>query len=226
MAANDDQSDGDSLGLVGIGILENAERLLQDAQLLRSHRRYPSATAIAVLCLEEVSKFASLNSGKLRYRSLSNPKDHKEKHRVAADIVGGNILLGELRAIEKSRGFKIDSDGEGDDKSDYVSINTIMVSAFAHLADNGVDDELRKNLKRYRYIELISKLFSGYFNEVKKQCFYVEPDTLPAAGPGGVDRLTADQTIRLAKASVLATRRGMRWLNWQKAQRKPQAKRR
>ncbi|TWA65906.1 AbiV family abortive infection protein [Azospirillum brasilense] len=222
MAANDDQSDGDSLGLVGIGILENAERLLQDAQLLRSHRRYPSATAIAVLSLEEVSKFASLNSGKLRYRPLSNPKDHKEKHRIAADMVGGNIMLDELREIEKSRGFKIDSDDDGD----YVSIDTIMVRAFAYLADNGIDDELRRNLKRHKYIELVSKLFSGHFNDVKKQCFYVEPDTLPAAGPGGVDRLTADQTIRLAKASVVAARRGMRWPNRQKAQRKPQAKRR
>ena len=38
-------------------ILLNATRLLDDARVLRKQRRYASATALAVLSIEEVGKF-------------------------------------------------------------------------------------------------------------------------------------------------------------------------
>ncbi len=63
----------------------NARRLLADAQLLLDHRRYPSATSVAILSIEESSKIsilrgmvgisdpAALKAGWKRYR------DHRAK---------------------------------------------------------------------------------------------------------------------------------------------------
>src|SRR5882757_6399413 len=77
-------------------ILSNAVRLLEDARILRKSRRYPSATALAILSLEEIGKFRTLNEDFIFWNSRGQTQtepgrrhryEHKRKQKAAAEAL-------------------------------------------------------------------------------------------------------------------------------------------
>ncbi|MGE4049384.1 MAG: AbiV family abortive infection protein, partial [Acetobacteraceae bacterium] len=70
-------------------IVANAARLLADSKLLLNHSRYASATALAVLALEELGKvilnlWGDPPYGARRHKRMS---DHLRKQRAVASLL-------------------------------------------------------------------------------------------------------------------------------------------
>jgi AbiV family abortive infection protein len=82
-------------------IVDNAERLLADAELLTDNGRYASACALAILALEEIGKVI------LRVWNVSESKgrghDHLSKQQAVASLLLGEDLVRRVPAVNGRR---------------------------------------------------------------------------------------------------------------------------
>lgn len=192
-----------------VHILENAERLLEDARILRKHRRYASTVAFAILCLEEVAKFVSLNDAQLSNGHLSNKVDHKEKHRFMGKYLAGDLTLHEVSAILGYYGYRLKLSPIEEGK-DSESLSERMPELLAGLAGNELPDTIKGNTRRPSFISTVADVTAGHYNALKKRAIYSETLECAGDGPAAIDRKTADLLLRLANKSVNRVRHRMR----------------
>lgn len=183
-------------------ILENAARLLEDARLLRTYQRYPSATALAVLSLEETGKYL-LSSGEFgavpnvsAQKSLRGP-NHKQKQEAAARMLIDTFGIDQIEALVGHLGYKIELAPKttANQKTIPDVIGEIKLSDIAAI-------DIRDN----RHVEFILKLLRGEFDHVKQSCFYVDQTEDKLRVPrDAIDRPLSDKVIKLASGSLYVT---------------------
>lgn len=186
--------------LLGAAVLGNAQRLLHDARILRSFRRYPSTAALAILCLEEVAKFVDMNRAVFGCGPLSDRRSHTAKHRLASETLIGNLLLGEVEAIVEQRGGKL-AFRKKKAGAAREPITTQLARLMSEMTGDNVASALKPKLKRYQHVATLVDVASGKFNELKKRCFYIDEDR-SENGSMAIDRKVADKLISLASSSI------------------------
>ena len=67
-------------------IANNAKRLLTDAELLYSQKRYPSALALAILSLEEFGKYHLIQSQGFE-KAIEIGRQHKTKQKIYGNYI-------------------------------------------------------------------------------------------------------------------------------------------
>ncbi|MDX8469218.1 AbiV family abortive infection protein [Mesorhizobium sp. VK23B] len=190
-------------------IIFNAIRLLDDACVLRKDRRYASATALAILSIEEIGKFVLTHE---RFRSRVPPREsrernarftHREKQWAAALMVRDVMGMDEITALINLAGFELvlvqrDSDPEN---------NPTMEKIISGIKDESLDDFLAKSYFG-EHLKFLVHLLRGQFDNVKQKCFYVDDDRngLIISGPDQIDRRTCDGAMRTAKKAIWATK--------------------
>lgn len=196
---------------LGLEILRNAERLLDDAKLLRSNRRYASVASFAVLSLEEAAKFAVRNRlSILRQNGPGAGTGHKPKQRVAGNILVGGMLIDEIEEIAAFRNFTISIVAK-DENDKGVSFG----SQIADIISTITDDEYEKLKGKLIYPEDRKAIFdtiAGKLNRVKQNGFYVDldKDGNVLGGPHMINRKVADKLLSLAKRCIRSIKREMR----------------
>ena len=189
--------------LHGLQILENAKRLLEDARLLRSHRRYPSTVSLAVLSLEEAAKFAMVNKCLNVGNSISGGENnHSAKQRVAGELLIGDLLMSDADEIfhlkrEKNSMLSMVFSGERTMASQVADV-------ISEISDDEYETLLKKRFKNYKYNKILFDVISGKFNSVKKKGFYVDIDNTVGMidRPYAIDREMADRAISLARNCI------------------------
>ncbi|WBL77372.1 AbiV family abortive infection protein [Bradyrhizobium xenonodulans] len=195
-------------------VLRNAVRLLEDARILRKARRYPSATALAVLSLEEVGKFRTLDedllfwSSEIHNNSIQGRKHlyaHKSKQRAAAEALIDGMGFDELRDLARAAGFRIilSKKREGVRPATIDIIGSITKSTF--------EKKLAGKIRRSKHHAFVIDLAKGEFDVIKQRSFYVDEEASGDLSDPAVvvDRLAADRTISLASGAIYTTR--MTW---------------
>src|SRR3954449_4748410 len=89
-------------------LLTNAERLFEDAKVLRKSRKYASAVGLAILNLEEAGKLVMRigGIGSRRKSSIySQTRSHKLKQRMAASAVIATMASQDIDSILKELGY-------------------------------------------------------------------------------------------------------------------------
>jgi AbiV family abortive infection protein len=187
-----------------LNMLKNAIKLLHDAQLLRRHRRYASATALAILSIEESGKFLAhetevLNIGRSPITQKKNHAlRHKTKQKLSAHAIISMMPLSDITKILELSGYK----------TEIVPIGTKKRVSLAEALEDSAKS-LRKNIdeintKNRKHLHFTLSLLRGEFDDLKKQCLYVDVTDDGQTITPIIDRPTADIAIKLANAAIFS----------------------
>ena len=170
--------------------LRNACRLLQDAELLRRHRRYPSAAALAVLSLEEIGKFwqtSALNRDAVPTNRADRSHGHKQA--AAADVLWGTLNIDQAERFAGRFGYKLGIRRRGQPGPRGKTIGEFLADVRASNSPSSADP--------------IVALLRGEFDRLKQACFYVDPTPEGWSEPvDAVDRKLADSVISLVRKAL------------------------
>ncbi len=161
-------------------ILANAERLLNDAQLLFDNGRFPTSAALAVLSIEE--------SGKA-HEGMS--VGHLAKQKAAAYSGWANYVVGFL----EDRGFTI----EQRDASSEQNRNSEEVAEFREV--------LKEALGELKWSELLEQIDNKELSAIKNRGFYVDLDSegKVLCLPSEIDGIVAGRLIAMARELLIAS---------------------
>lgn len=185
-------------------------RLFEDACALRKDRRYASATALAILSLEEVGKFALTHDQfdlRLPTRKGRARNFHREKQWAAALMIKGVMGIDEVEALIGTAGYHFVLVPAGQKLENEISAEDVI----AGIEDQALD-LLLTNSKFGNHLKFLVHLLRGEFDDLKKKCFYVDDDKdgLIVSGPDEIDRQTSDGAMRTAKKAIWATKIALR----------------
>ena len=176
--------------------LRNACRLLQDAELLRRHRRYPSATALAVLSLEETGKFwqtSAFNRDAVTTTSRAD-RSHGHKQAAVASVLFGTLDISEAEKFAGRFGYELKLRWKGDTEPRGKTTGELLAEVRAGNSPSGDDP--------------IVALLRGEFDHLKQACFYTDPTREGWSEPvDAVNRKLADSVISLVRKALRAIHR-------------------
>ncbi len=160
-----------------VRILENAERLLADAELLHMHGRHPSALAMAILAFEEIGKIYLLGIGELHSKGRNG---HRTKQQFAnAMLIAGPAIsvladylasLGMQRTPQTAVAFLyavLKSQSRSESEEDKM--------AFQRL-ENQIIEEVAERLRDLEAGRVSIAINSGRANALKQSGFYCDVD--------------------------------------------------
>jgi AbiV family abortive infection protein len=190
-------------------ILQNAARLLDDASVLRRETRLASATALAILSLEETGKFALCHEcfrgtiSRPKRRGPNSPFSHREKQRAAGQVVSGVMGAPEIMALVNLAGFRMAIVPQESDAPRKPTAEDII----SGIKDDRID-ELIKNSDFGPHLKFLVHLMKGRYDDLKQQCFYVDENRSDGTlvGAGSVGRAACDGAMRTAKKAIWATK--------------------
>lgn len=194
-------------------ILLNGVRLLDDARVLRKQRRYASATALAVLSIEEVGKFVmthphfASNVAAIKVRGRNAKLDHRSKQWAAAHVLRGFMGVDEVDALVNLAGYElaiVEKNAVRDPSpSIEEAISTIEAADLENLIANADFGE---------HLRFPVQLLQGQYDDVKKKCFYVDIDSQGGitSSPNQIDRDACDSTMRMASKAISAIKLSLR----------------
>ncbi len=198
-------------------VFENAVRLLEDARILRKSRKYPSATALAILSLEEIGKFRTLDKDFALWNSRvhkhpaagrKQPYSHKSKQKAAAEALIDCMGIDEVRDLVGVAGFEMILTKIGTDTSNKPS----PVEVLASIDERTFQTKLANKIRRSKHHRFVIDLARGEFDKVKQQSIYVDEQDGELQQPTIlIDRLTADRVIRLASGAIYTTKMTLRY---------------
>lgn len=198
-------------------IIENATRLCDDAKRLRASRSYASATALAILSMEELGKLMLYHDAFDQVRSAASiaqaksTRSHKRKQELAASLLIGNLLISE---VEHLAGFARKDQLKELEKNQF---NILNVAKFVGSIDKVAYQVMRPDRpKKFRHHGFLIDLAAGQFEKLKQECIYSDCDghgrwINPA---GKVNRETADKVIGLAHVALNSIRSNMSQYEW------------
>lgn len=194
---------------------QNAQRLLDDAELLRKSRRYPSAAALAVLSLEEAGKLALLG-GLFDLKPPTDRKDlrsHKGKQAAAARTVIWSMVNHDIDVILDSVGMQRGSAPIY--KSRPKTETHTLEGLFARVNVKDFDAHAALRLRDRHQYRPIVQLAKGQFEEVKRTALYVDvgPSDDAVTVPSQITADNADRLIRLGRRALSL----IRWENKRRA---------
>jgi AbiV family abortive infection protein len=174
-------------------VLENARRLLNDARLLFNNGRYPTATSLAVLSIEEFGKaIHGMSVG------------HLSKQMAAASFGKVNHIVDRL----KDAGFEIkrveelsEPQRSGSRTADFIEI---------------VAEALKEALPNSEWQRLLEAITNKELLTIKNRGFYVDldPDGKVLCMPSSIDGAAAARLIEVAASLLRAFEENWR-LQWQ-----------
>ena len=202
-------------------VLGNAVRLLEDARILRKSRRYPSATALAILCLEEIGKFRILDKDfafwNLRVHKhpdagRKQPYAHKGKQKAAAEALIDGMGHDEVRDLAGVAGYEMIITKIGTDTGNKPStVEPSTVDILASIDERTFQTKVANTIRRSKHRRFVIDLARGEFDRVKQQSIYVDEQDGELQQPTIlIDRLTADRVIRLASGAIYTTKMTLR----------------
>jgi AbiV family abortive infection protein len=188
-------------------ILQNAIRLLEDAQLLRKAQRYPSCAALAVLSLEELGKFAVEHNGLIewispRYEQGQRRLGHKQKQMLAAEALIWTLPFDEVRGFANATGNTTII------VSKEKSTGPSMLEIISSVDDKAYARNIAKKSRRLRdRNRSLIELAAGKQDNIKQKSLYVDRDELGVLGEPkqAIDRLKADTLLNQSSAAIHAT---------------------
>ena len=161
-------------------ILRNAERLLSDAELLLAAERFPTATSLAVLSMEELGKIASGMS-----------EHHNDKQSAAVKDAVGDLFLFSLQRL----GFK----QAGDLVQPPPTGDITQEEHRAYLSDQIAEDFMNSPLR-----EMVELVLTKRYNDLKKAGFYFDfaADGSVKQSPFDISRQDAEKVVKAARLLV------------------------
>jgi AbiV family abortive infection protein len=192
-------------------LLANAERLLEDAKVLRKSRKYASAVGLAVLSLEEAGKLV------MRIGGLGPPgrppiqgqaRLHKLKQRMAASALIASMANGDVDNVLKELAYtrtwvKIDPNKANSD-DEYMKTADI----FAKITDDEYASKLQDLISEKHQARIIIQLSRGDFDELKQSALYVDIDDKNyTVSVPSIDRETTDRVLRIASRTITMLKR-------------------
>jgi AbiV family abortive infection protein len=199
-------------------IVATAIRLLDDAKLLRKSKRYPTATAMAVLSMEEVGKLVLYHDAfKLQRKmqmSQNSTRNHAKKQSMVAGLLIGNLLIDEVDELIKVA----DSTKASDFASGKLTRQDLVRLIGSIDRELYVQDNPGK-LKNYRHHGFLIDLAAGYFDCLKQHSFYADVDHRGTWSDSSdkIDRQMADKSLQLAQVAINTAHRAMKCYEWQLA---------
>jgi AbiV family abortive infection protein len=192
-------------------LLANAERLLEDAKVLRKSRKYASAVGLAVLSLEEAGKLVMQIGGlgpPRRSPIRGQARLHKLKQRMAASALIASMANADVDNLLKELGYtrtwvKIDPNKANSD-DEYMKTADI----FAKITDDEYASKLQDLISEKHQARIIIQLSRGDFDELKQSAFYVDIDykNYTVSVPS-IDRETTDRVLRIASRTITMLKR-------------------
>lgn len=145
----------------------NAERLLNDAEYLYEGGRWASATALAILSMEEVGKHF------ITKRDYKKTKLHHSKKQA---IIGSFYLM---RALiyslghyiqQKGYDFEISGETEEEKKTQFRrGLSKLITARLDEFADF-----TSKDVKNYEFSDLVEKAETGQIDKIKQSALYAD----------------------------------------------------
>lgn len=186
----------------------NASRLLADAELLFVNERYPTATSLAILAIEESGKFLDLRR---RQKDKSQPnlqRLHLKKQaealrwvlveqaiRTFFEVLGDHGLehLPCAAVSEEQRVWRNSAEGQAFSQRLQNPPDWIMSAVHARMIASGL-------------YAVVQRVDTGEINHLKQQGFYVDIHTdMVATRPQAIDAHEASKWLDLGKKAVALT---------------------
>lgn len=197
---------------ISSSILLNAIRLLDDARALRLQRRYASATALAVLSLEEVGKYALVHPAFRQWLGSTTEKrttaqfTHKQKQHACAEVIKMVLPFPDLMQLVGIAGFEYILIPKGS-APEGVNEKLIDSKLIAAISEKKLF-ELSKEGALRDYVLFFALLMKGTFDDIKRKCFYIDdaPTGSPIAEKIPIDRRISDGAIKLSGKALWAAK--------------------
>lgn len=198
-------------------LLSNAERLLEDARVLRKNRKYASALGIAVLSIEEAGKLV------MRMGGLGPPqsppiegrvRSHKLKQKIAASALIASMANADVNSILEAYGVRrifrpIDPHNTDDEGDEFVKTSDF----FSRITAKEYSEKLSGAVGEKHQVRIIIQLCRGEFDQLKQSSFYVDIDDKHSTVPvPSIDRGTADRVLRIASRTITMIKRARGYL--------------
>jgi AbiV family abortive infection protein len=185
-------------------ILQNARRLLDDAGLLYANERFASATALAILAVEEKGKYMMAKWAREERSIVEGWNDHIKKQLRFATLTYSDVFLTELAKqldrvglIIKRRTQMTEQERQWADRDDQGS--------FTRLGKNKVFmDALLKSVFEHEDARLMARVQNKEINKLKQRCMYVDVnnDFEVMADPADISQDTASYFPSLARRFI------------------------
>ncbi|WP_043949399.1 AbiV family abortive infection protein [Candidatus Phaeomarinobacter ectocarpi] len=167
----------------------NSEKLLNDAKMLGDVGSYGSASALAVIAVEEAAKALMF-----RWNETKGVFSHHEKHRTAASVIWADGFVQGLESISGEIGLTV------------KPVDEIPASLLKWLEENPQWTEeagsrmvaaVAETDVFQTGVEISHYLSSGKFTELKLQALYVDPNN--SDPNGGVSSITEESYLEIAE---------------------------
>jgi AbiV family abortive infection protein len=163
--------------------LENAFRLMRDADLLFKNKRHASVVALAVLSLEEIGKYLlvrwSSDDSKFNY-------DRRRLHKMKQGAIAALFMVDAVRKEYKAQEVNFSDLGTPD-----------KMGIFVRAVKTGMDKETRFAANvRTKVIEAVK--WSGMYYDEERAANGIEPSTITADNAAEIMRLCSRAFMVLA----------------------------
>lgn len=191
-------------------IYENSIRLLHDAELLLENGRYPTATTIAILAIEEAGKFI-IKRQKLAFNISNTEKyriTHKRKHSPLGEFYWEwGVYEVFTQEFEKFKLFL--EENKNDDlykqiqnKSGGEAVEFMKAIMFE--TPEEVENYVRTNFRYKEKLNLIEDADSGEIERIRQSGIYLDIDEHynPLNIPANIDKGQASEWVEQARVTI------------------------
>lgn len=201
-------------------IVQRAFRLHDDATLLRASRKYPSATALAVLSMEEVGKLMLHHEAFEDHRSKaadmpSHPtRSHSKKQKLTAGLLVGNLLISEVEHL-----IRVANQSRLDDLRAGSIDRAEMTRLIGSIDRYGFNEVPQGRMKNYKHHGFLIDFAAGRFDALKQACFYADVDSKGhwADASSKISRAIADKICKMSGVALNAVYSAMKHHEWRKS---------
>ncbi len=185
-------------------VVENAKRLLADAEALFELGKWQTATALAVLAIEEIGKHFLI---RWEQDARKNVLSHKSKQAVLGSFYMADAAIETTIKILNERGIEIkhEDDLEEWQKNLLKTESGRQLNNWFFSKDN---EELRTAMAtammEHKFSDLGFKAKTGEIDKIKQKAFYVDIDANGevVSDPSSITREIANEWLEHARFAV------------------------
>ncbi|MBI4018376.1 MAG: AbiV family abortive infection protein [Candidatus Aenigmarchaeota archaeon] len=193
-------------------VAENAKRLLADAESLFELGKWQSATALAILALEEAGKHFLIRWERGKQNETVSHKvkqvvSHKSKQAVLGSFYVADAALEATIKILNSKGIRIRNESELEAWRAHI-LKTERGVEFYNWFFSRENEELRTamatSIMEHKFVHLGAKAMKGEIDKVKQKALYVDvgADGEVVSNPSFITREIAEEWIAHARFAI------------------------
>jgi AbiV family abortive infection protein len=182
-------------------ILQNAARLLDDARLLYDNQRFASATALAILTMEEMGKYFIVKWASGRGSAARDLNKHIAKQVSFGSFPFVEMTIMEFLAQMKEIGFLLEPDAEiTEEQRQWMNSEAGWACVRGRLRSDGFWDNLVQRVLNSEDGGFMTRAQMKEFNKLKQRCIYVDlnENSEVLADPADTTKETTNYFLRLA----------------------------